>query len=171
MPKRPKIFIIEDVEDHFEIVNDFVKQAIHDFNPGLDPPQRVYTRDQLDHELREMEREDLSEGRSDAKVLVVFDLHIDPPPANVAHGGPSEQGTRGEVERMDALIEELWRQPSNTWRGTVRIVVYSALADDLRKLPRLPRRHRHIVSKIPKGLSEPFDDLTAAIQDCVSSLA
>jgi hypothetical protein len=144
----PHIFIIEDKDADFNIIQDFVREAI----AGRDPQPivaRVRSKEELEAQLGQIENQ--------ARVLIIFDRLIE----------------TGAEESLDNYITDIWTEDYKTWRGKIRIVVYSFVLSDLKtrtnqKPPR--RKHRFYVSKLGRGASDPLDNLESAIQDCVASL-
>jgi hypothetical protein len=108
------------------------------------PPEvrRVETKEDIETVLAECQ------GR--ANVLIIFDLEI--------------IDKQGKIALMGSYIKQLWNTPPDQ----VRIIVYSAVPQDLE--PLRDRPHSRIVNKNSPGVGDPFDQLREAIEDAVRSL-
>ena len=146
-PLPPHIFIIEDIEEDYNIVHDFVTDAIVGKYPRL-VVERVYSSDDIEQRLSEIQER--------AKVLIIFDRLLE------------TSGTSKVL--LDNYISDLWNTDYTTWRGKIRIIVYSKLFDSLNKIRNKRRKHHFHVNKVQRGAIEPFDELQKAIQDCVNAL-
>jgi hypothetical protein len=166
MAVEPKILIIEDVEDHYRIVKTFVDAATAHMTPRPSV-RRVFSKDEIEDELQ------ANEGVT--PMLIIFDLHIDREGSRTSSdqqapaSSPVTQFDRGSSSlSLDSYIKKLWQEPPSTWRGQLRIVVFTALAKNLQRLPK--RNHCHVVGKIPIGAQDPFEALNRAIEDSAHSL-
>ena len=149
-PAHPShIFIIEDFEDEYNIVHDFVTDAIVGKSPRP-VVERIYSRDGIEQRLSEL--------KDRAKVLIIFDRLLEPTDTNAS------------TVSLDDYITDLWNTDYTTWRGKIRIIVYSRLFDPLGKIHNKLRAHHFHVNKVQRGAVEPFDELQKAIQDCVNAL-
>lgn len=139
----PHVFIIEDVDADFNLI----QSAVTDASSGKHPHPvivRVRSEEELDTRLKEIEDQ--------AKALIIFDRVID----------------TAAVDSLDPYILGIWTANPKTWHGQICVVVYSGVLTPLKGRTR--RRHNHYVSKLPYGASEPLDELKEAIRDSIQSL-
>lgn len=144
MPHPFHVIVIEDTEEHHDMIMTFVNLACE----SLDPPasiSRMWTKQEVEAALA------LEQDR--AHLLIVFDLQME------LSSGPS---------RLDSLVMSLWNEPRNTWRGRVPIVVFSAFPDKFERLS--ARRYFHVVRKIPRGDEDILEKLQTAIESSITEL-
>ena len=102
-PAHPShIFIIEDFEDEYNIVHDFVTDAIVGKSPRP-VVERIYSRDGIEQRLSEL--------KDRAKVLIIFDRLLEPTDTNASTVSLDDYITRYQVTlprlrlaKKDAII-------------------------------------------------------------------
>lgn len=139
------IIVIEDMPSHYEALLPLLRrtcQALH-----------------MEHEIKRVQSEEDVENElalcesSGEPAVIIADILMELP---------------GGLQKLDAYIRRLWREPANSWRGHVPIIIWSAHSENFRDLPERARSSR--IHKLPSVGLDRLQELRAALRKALGPL-